>query len=288
MTHLADAERSLRDGDLDGALVRLQDAVRREPAKAAYRTFLFQLLAVRGEWQRAERQLGVVGDLDAAALPMVQTYREALHAEALRADVFAGRRQPHVLGRPEPWFALLLEALRLTAAGEHGAAGEARARAFEEAPASAGTIDGARFAWIADADTRIGPALEVILSDGYYWVPFSRVRRVEIEPPADLRDLVWTPAIFTWTNEGQTVGLIPTRYPGSEASPDSGVRLARRTEWREPAPEVFLGLGQRLLATDAGDHALLDVRRIELDAAEEDAATGGGEAATGGGGAADV
>lgn len=268
MTRLADAERSLREGDLDAALVRLQEAVRREPANAAYRVFLFQLLAVRGEWQRAGRQLDVVGELDAAALAMVQTYREALRAEDVRAAVFAGRGPPHALGRPEPWFALLLEALRLSAAGEHAAAGDMRARAFEDAPPSPGAIDGARFAWIADADPRLGPIVEVVLSGGYYWVPFAHIRRIQIEAPSDLRDLVWAPATFTWANEGQAVGLIPTRYPGSEASPDSTIRLARRTEWQEPAEGLFLGLGQRLLATDTGEHPLLDARSIELDGAD--------------------
>ena len=33
------------------------------------------------------------------------------------------------------------------------------------------------------------------------------------------------------------------------------VRLARKTVWTEDAPDVFTGLGQRMLTTDAGDHA---------------------------------
>ena len=38
--------------------------------------------------------------------------------------------------------------------------------------------------------------------------------------------------------------------------------LARRTEWREPRPGFFTGQGQRLLTTEAGDLALLDLREI--------------------------
>jgi type VI secretion system protein ImpE len=45
------------------------------------------------------------------------------------------------------------------------------------------------------------------------------------------------------------------------------IRLARRTTWEEVAPEVFHGLGQRILATDAGQHSLLDVRSISVGAA---------------------
>ena len=38
--------------------------------------------------------------------------------------------------------------------------------------------------------------------------------------------------------------------------------LARKTEWSELQPEVWAGLGQRMLGSDAGDHALMDVREI--------------------------
>ena len=45
--------------------------------------------------------------------------------------------------------------------------------------------------------------------------------------------------------------------------------MARKTEWRGDGPpggdgERWLGLGQRVLATDHGDHGLLTVRSIEL------------------------
>ena len=44
------AEQSLREGRLRDALAELQAQVRKEPADAKYRIFLFQLLAVLGLW----------------------------------------------------------------------------------------------------------------------------------------------------------------------------------------------------------------------------------------------
>ena len=102
------AEQSLKDGDLQEALGQLQDQVRKEPANAAYRVFLFQLLSVAGEWGRALTQLDVARDLDAGTLAMVQTYREALRCEVFRARVFAGERSPLVFGDPEQGIALVL------------------------------------------------------------------------------------------------------------------------------------------------------------------------------------
>ncbi len=192
-------------------------------------------------------------------------FREALQCESLRNEVFAGKRSPLVFGDPEPWMALLLEALHLAADGHHAQAGTVRDQAFEIAPATAGTVDDQTFEWIADADTRLGPMLEAIINGRYYWIPFQRIHTITLEPPTDLRDFVWMPAVFSWSNGGETVGLIPARYPDSGASTDSCIQLARKTEWQPCDAGGYLGLGQRILATDQGDHPLLDIRRIDLN-----------------------
>ena len=97
---------------------------------------------------------------------------------------------------------------------------------------------------------------------------FERIRSIALEAPADLRDVVWMPAKLGLTNGGEAAALIPTRYPGSESDPNGLIRLGRKTEWDEAAPDTFHGRGQRMFATNAGEHALLSVRRIELGGAE--------------------
>jgi type VI secretion system protein ImpE len=217
-------------------------------------------------------QLNVAGELDAATLAMVQTYREALRCESLRAEIFAGRHSPLVLGQPPQWLALLMEALRLGAQGKHGEAERLRSEAFEAAPATSGTLNGEAFEWIADADGRLGPVLEAIVNGRYYWVPFERIREIQIEAPEDLRDMVWLPAHFELANEGEAFGLIPSRYPSSESSDDGLVQLGRKTEWQEQDGGLFVGLGQRLLTTEAGDYSILDVRQITLNTQDDTAA----------------
>jgi type VI secretion system protein ImpE len=267
------AEDKLKEGDLAGALDDLQNQVREKPADANLRVFLFQLLSVIGNWDRALTQLNVAGELDSQTYPMVQAYREALRCEALRARVFAGARQPLVFGKPERWIALALEALRLGANGNFAEAASLRDEAYEDAPETSGKIDGEPFEWIADGDTRIGPFIEAVVNGGYYWVPVHRLSKIEIDEPSDLRDFVWAPASFTWANGGQAYGFIPSRYPGEIEDGDPALLLCRRTEWTEPAENTFFGLGQRVLITDAGEHSLLDIRTLEF-ATEAEAEAG--------------
>jgi type VI secretion system protein ImpE len=129
---------------------------------------------------------------------------------------------------------------------------------------TSGTIGDKKFEWIADADGRLGPVCEAILNGKYYWIPFCRLARIEMEAPVDLRDFVWAPATLTFVNGGQSVALIPTRYPGTEKSGDDLARLARKTEWIEAGEGVYRGLGQRMWATSEEEYPLLDVRTVEL------------------------
>jgi len=300
------AEESVRAGRLDEALADLQGQVRKAPADPRVRIFLFQLLAVMGQWDRALTQLKVAADLDPKAIPMRETYKEALACEVLRAEVFAGRRTPLLFGKPAEWMATLVQALQLTAAGKFEEAEALRDRAFEDAPATSGSaitsadeVDrgkagepsqgpppiGKKFAWISDADPRLGPVLEAIVNGKYYWIPFSRLREIRIDKPVDLRDVAWMPAQLMFSNGGETVALIPTRYPGSEAAPAPALVMARGTEWTEHSAQTFLGLGQRLLATDGGEIGLMDVRLIKLDSVDDGGGAvipqgeGGGEGA---------
>jgi type VI secretion system protein ImpE len=262
------AEQTLRDGRVEEALAELQVEVRKAPDNADYRVFLFQLLCVLGDWERARAQLKVLGELNPGALPLVHVYGAAITCELLRAEVFAGARTPLILGEPLPWVALLLQGLSEAAQGRGAAAAALRADALEKARAVPGTIDGEPFDWIADADSRLGPVCEAVIDGRYYWVPFERLRSIALEAPSDLRDVIWMPAQLRLVNGGETAALIPARYPGSERDGDNRIRLSRKTEWDEVSPGAFHGRGQRMFATPGGEYALLSVRRIELGGPE--------------------
>jgi type VI secretion system protein ImpE len=253
----------LRAGDPQGALEQLKGEVRRSPRDAKLRTFLFQLFCITGAWDRALIQLAAAGEMDPAAIPMAQAYRTLIRCEALRERIFSGQRTPTLFGDPEPWMSLQIEALRLLAAGKPTEAAAMRDQAFEAAPATSGTLNDEPFEWIADADPRLGPVLEAVIEGRYVWVPFHRISKVVLEKPADLRDQIWMPANFTWSNGGEGIGFIPARYPGSQTA-EASLALGRRTEWQDQTEDWSFGLGQRMFATDTGETALLDVRTLVL------------------------
>jgi type VI secretion system protein ImpE len=255
-----DARETLASGDVAGAMALLKQDVRQAPRDARLRTFLFQMFCITGEWDRALTQLSVAAKLDPVAQPMAQTYQTAIRCEILRERVFRGERLPTVLGDPGNWLPLLIQATKLLADNRPQEAARLRDAAFDLAPETAVSLDGADCAWIADADPRLGPVLEVFVNSNYMWVPFQRMNAIRLDPPADLRDQVWMPAKFTWSNGGEADGFIPTRYPGSTAEP--GLALARKTQWYNADPDWSLPQGQRMLVTDVNEVALMDIRAV--------------------------
>ncbi|MGC8539764.1 MAG: type VI secretion system accessory protein TagJ [Phycisphaerae bacterium] len=261
------AEELIRGGNLEEALAGVQAEVRKKPADAKLRVLLFQLLAILGQWDRALTQLNVSAELDPLNLLMAQVCRVALQCEALRADIFSGGTTPMVLGQPPEWLGQLIQANDFAAKGRFAESAVLREQAFDAAPAISGKINDEPFAWLADADPRLGPVMEAMVDGKYYWIPLTNIREIQIEAPTDLRDLVWISANFTWLNGGTKFGLIPVRYPGSEKSTDSAIRMARKTDWTT-ADTLSLGLGQRELVTEQKEYAFLEVRSIVLDQPE--------------------
>ena len=258
------AQEYIQAGRLDEALAALQSEVRNQPADAKLRTFLFQLLCVLGQWERAMTQLKVLSAFNSETMMLARVFEPLVNCEVLRAEVFQGKRTPIIFGEPLEWIGLLSQANELLAKGKFSAAQELREKAFAAAPTTSGKVNEKPFEWIADADLRLGPMLEAVVEGHYYWIPFCRIKRLYTEPPSDLRDLVWAPAQFLWVNGGEACGHIPTRYPGTETSGDPQLRLARKTEWVEQAEGLTTGLGQRIFATDTDDYPLLECRTIDL------------------------
>jgi type VI secretion system protein ImpE len=262
------ADELIKAGRLAEALDEVNRAVRAQPGEPRWRVLLFQLNCVLGRWDKALTQLGVLADVSVETKLLAEVFRPVVQCEALRAEVFAGRRSPLIFGEPLEWVGFLVQANGLLAQGQHEAAAKLREQAFESAPAVPGVLGGKPFEWLADADMRLGPVLELVLDGKYYWVPFQRVKRIVLEPPQDLRDLVFQPAQLVWTNGGEASGHIPVRYAGSERSADAAIQLARRTDWIETPGGAATGLGQRMLATEAGEFPLLECRLIDFAASE--------------------
>jgi type VI secretion system protein ImpE len=227
------ARQLFQAGRLDEAIDALGAEVRDNPTDAQRRAFLFELLCFAGQYDRAEKQLHVLGSGSRNAEMGALLYHAALHAERLRQDMFEKENFP------------------ITSAKTVG-----------------GTINGQPFTTIADADPRIGSRLEVFAAGQYMWLPFEHIETVRVEAPKRLRDLLWAPAIVRPAKsfKGLELGeaLLPAIAPLTFRHPDAAVRLGRVTEWTELSDGDQAPVGQKMLLVDDEEFPILELRELEI------------------------
>jgi type VI secretion system protein ImpE len=133
-----------------------------------------------------------------------------------------------------------------------------------------GTLNGAPFQTLADADSRIGMSLEVLAAGSYMLIPFSLISSVEVSAPRRLRDLLWIPSVIRTTPafQGRELGetYLPALTPFSGKNASDTVRLGRETIWEEGENGEPYPVGQKIFLVDGEEMPMLDVRKLEFAA----------------------
>src|ERR1051326_626201 len=258
-------------GKLNEAIEELIREVKANPNDGATRTFLFELSCLAGDWDRAEKQLDVIGHQSTEAGLGVMVYRANINAERERKRVFAEGIQPHFLREPPAYIDLHVAALNHLAQGHMSEARAALDRAEEERPAISGKIDGKEFQDFRDYDDFVGPVLELIVKDKYAWLPFEHIKSIRISPPRQLRDMIWASA-HVEASDG-TIGevFMPTLYVGTSSATDDQVRLGRMTDWRELNENLYWALGLRLFLVDGEARTVFEATPVEFNVSESKA-----------------
>lgn len=260
---MAGADELLKAGDLDGARAALVETLRKSPQDIQARMFFFQLLAIAGEWDKAQSQLRTLAQLSPEAQMLSAVYNQVIEAERARASAFEGRGAFNVLVASSAWVEDLARSLDAFARGQPQEGERLREQAFEAAIDTPGDLDGRPFQWIADADARLGPCFEAVVSGRWGLIPFEAVSVVTASGPRDLRDLIWLPIELTLRSGQSAAGFLMTRYWSSEREA-AELKLCRATHWRD-TPAGPQGLGQRVFALDGEEEVdALSLRRLQM------------------------
>lgn len=229
-----------REGRLREAITALGEELKSNPLDAKRRTFLFELLLFAGEYDRAEKQLDLLAGANKEAAAGTLLYRSALHAERTRQNMFINHETPP----------------------------------SHSNPSSGGLWKGTEFSEFCDSDPRIGDNLEVFLAGSYTWIPIRFLRRLEVMPPANLRDLVWARALVETTEEFrlQDIGevLLPVLCPQSSRHADEVVQLGRESAWEPDDKFGEIPYGPKMMLIDGAEVPVLQLGVVEWPAAEKE------------------
>jgi type VI secretion system protein ImpE len=220
------------------------------------------VMAVQGDWDKADTQLRSLASVSGEANMLGTVYHQAIEAEKAREAAYAGHGPFPVLVASSPWIETLSQGLEALSKGQ--AEGETlRDAAFDGAGDTPGQIKEERFGWIADLDPRLGPCFEAIVTGRWGLIPFEAVSRINTEGPRDLRDCIWLPVELSLRSGQSIAALLPARYPGSTQA-SNALRLCRATEWKD-GPRGEEPLGQKVWTTDTGlEIGILDFNELQF------------------------
>lgn len=228
------AQALFASGQLEEAIAQLGVELRQHPTDAQRRSFLFELLSLAGQYERAAKQLDALASASPLAEAGASVYRAALQAERVREHMFDSGDYP-----------------------------------TDAAPSPvAGTCNGKAFSAIEDADPRVGARLEVIAGGRYLWIPFAHLASIVVEAPKRLRDVHWLSARAATgpSVKDMELGevLLPALSPAVWRNTDADLRLGRATDWDELPDGSFTPVGQKMLRIDEELMPLADVRELVI------------------------
>jgi type VI secretion system protein ImpE len=244
-----------RVGKLAEAVDAAGAAVRKTPTDLGARVLLAELLLAAGNLERADVILDAASEADPGAAVVIAEFRQLLRAETARRQLYRDGRVPEFLGEPGEPERAALAALVALRGGDVAEAARLAATAEEARPRAAGTIAGKPIEDFRDADDLATGFFEVLTSTGkYFWIPTERVESLQFHAPKRPRDLIWRRASMSVQDGPDGEIYLPATYASDEPDLSAALRLGRETEWRELAPGLVRGVGQRVFL--AGDDAV--------------------------------
>ncbi len=252
-------------GNLGEAIESALTLVKQNPTNAAARTFLFELCLFSGEWDRAAKQLDVIGHQDVGAAIGSKIFQQNIKAEQDRINVFTSKSAPGTAMAMPKYIDDLLLANHQVQDGNTAEARQTLDRVDEERPAFSVKINGEAFSDLRDYNDLTNCIFEVIIKDTYAWLPFEQASRIEFIERKSLRDVYWLQAKVDWINGTSGEVFIPALYVNSWKNGSDAVRLGRTVEWRDLGDDVYTGEGVRVFAVNGRDIPILDIQTIEFD-----------------------
>jgi type VI secretion system protein ImpE len=259
-----EAKTLLEAGNLSGAIEAALKFVKANPTNPSARIFLFELSAFAGDWERAKRQLDVIGHQDTTAMIGSKILEQCVIAENKRSDFFSKGEKPEFLATPPDYIYGILAANNKVREGNLAEARELLDKVDEQRPALACKVNGADTEDFRDYNDLTSAVLEVIIKDSYVWVPLEQIEKITFTEPKSQRDYFWRQATMETDNGTNGEVFIPTLYNDSWRSADDLVRLGKVTDWREFGEDIYVGEGTKLFAVGAEYKTMFDLQTIEF------------------------
>ncbi|WP_025564949.1 type VI secretion system accessory protein TagJ [Psychromonas sp. SP041] len=251
----------LQAGKLTEAIQFLETQLKDDPMNVEYRSSLIELLCIKGDLERADKQLNLMVQKHPDFIIGATNLRQLIRAEQARKDFANGVSVPELFNGTTPHSEALLQ-LSVELHNGDAASMKLKAESLEEIrPELSIKLNDNVVAEMRDLDDTLGGFIEIFGTDGkFYLAELSQIDFITFKPAESIIEQVWRRVDLSIKDGPSGEAHIPLVYAQSETDAE---KLGRETDWKEFSTDFMVGVGQKMWFVDDAAVPFSDFIRLE-------------------------
>lgn len=251
----------LQQGQLTPAIVRLENILKDDPINVDCRSSLIELLCIKGDLERADKQLNLMVQKHPEFIVGATNLRQLIRAAQIRQDFSNGQNVPELFNEVNKHSEALLKLNIEIHNGDDNAISLSADNLEKVRPKIASKLNGNDISELRDLDDTLGGFVEIFGTDGkYYLADICEIEYIHIKPVNSLIEQVWRRVDLSIKNGPSGEAHLPITYVNSGTDAE---KLGRETAWKDIADGTVIGLGQKMWLADENASLLSDWSHLD-------------------------
>ena len=251
----------LQAGKLTDAIQYLETQLKDDPMNVDFRSSLIELLCIKGDLERADKQLNLMVQKHPDFVIGATNLRQLIRAEQARKDFANGLSVPELFNGTNSHSEALLKLSVELHNGDAASMKMTAEKLEENRPELTIKLNENMVSEMRDLDDTLGGFIEIFGTDGkFYLAELSQIDFISFKPAASIIEQVWRRVDLSIKDGPSGEAHIPLVYAKSETDAE---KLGRETDWKEFTTDFMIGLGQKMWFVDDAAVPFSDFTRLE-------------------------
>ncbi|MCG6202374.1 type VI secretion system accessory protein TagJ [Psychromonas antarctica] len=253
----------LQMGKLTEAIQWLESELKEDPLNIDFRSTLIELLCVKGELDRADKQLNIMVQKHPEFLIGATNLRQLIRAEQARKDFSNGISVPELFSGTNEHSEALIQLNVELHNGDRDSIRASAENLEKIRPALTMKLDNSAVTELRDLDDTLGGFVEIFGTDGkFYLAELSEIEVISFKPPVSIIEQVWRRVDLSIKEGPSGEAHVPLVYVQSETDAE---KLGRETDWKEISTDMMVGKGQKMWLVDDSAVTFSEFKRLTSD-----------------------
>ena len=251
----------LQMGQLTEAIQYLENGLKDDPINVDFRSSLIELLCIKGDLERADKQLNLMVQKHPEFLIGATNLRQLIRAEQARKDFANGISVPELFNGTNAHSEALLQLSIELHNGDRASIKDKAEKLEALRPTLTMTLDDTEINEMRDMDDSLGGFIEIFGTDGkFYLAELSEIEYITFKPAASIIEQVWRRVDLSIKDGPSGEAHIPMVYVQSESDAE---KLGRETDWKEIGDELMVGVGHKMWFVDDAAVPFSEFKRLD-------------------------